>query len=72
MKLKNHAAQIFIPDGIPEEEALSRTTDLCIAAHQDDIEIMAFAPIARPVVYRRCGDGRGRLAPDGRLCRLYR
>lgn len=46
MKLKNHAAQIFIPDGIPEEEALSRTTDLCIAAHQDDIEIMAFAPIA--------------------------
>lgn len=28
------------------EQALAATTDLCIAAHHDDIEIMAYAPIA--------------------------
>jgi LmbE family N-acetylglucosaminyl deacetylase len=38
-------AEIFIPDGIPEVEALARTTHLCLAAHQDDIEIMAAGPI---------------------------
>lgn len=37
---------IYIPDGEEESKALSRTTHLCIAAHQDDIEFMAFAPIA--------------------------
>ena len=36
----------FIPDGLKEGKALSRTTHLCIAAHEDDIEFMAFAPIA--------------------------
>jgi len=34
-------AQLYIPDGAPEAEALARTTHLAIAAHQDDIEIMA-------------------------------
>jgi LmbE family N-acetylglucosaminyl deacetylase len=38
-------AEIFIPDGLPVERALARTTHLCIAAHQDDIEIMAAQPI---------------------------
>lgn len=37
---------IYIPDGIEKNKALSRTTHLCIAAHEDDIEFMAFAPIA--------------------------
>ena len=37
---------VYIPDGLEEEEALKRTTHLCIAAHEDDIEFMAFAPIA--------------------------
>lgn len=37
---------LFIPDGIAEEQALKRTTHLCIAAHQDDIEFMAYSPIA--------------------------
>ena len=46
MQLQNSTAELYIPDGTPEEAALSRTTDLCIAAHQDDIEIMAFAPAA--------------------------
>ena len=30
----------------PEEKSLEGITHLCVAAHQDDIEIMAFAPIA--------------------------
>jgi LmbE family N-acetylglucosaminyl deacetylase len=34
-------SKIFIPDGSDPAQALSRTTHLCIAAHQDDIEIMA-------------------------------
>lgn len=36
-----NSAQIFIPDGAPEAEALARTTHLAIGAHQDDLEIMA-------------------------------
>ncbi|MDD5262379.1 MAG: PIG-L family deacetylase [Methylacidiphilales bacterium] len=39
-------ADIYVPDGSPLEEALERTTHLCIAAHQDDAEIMAFHGIA--------------------------
>ncbi len=37
---------VYIPDGTEEKQALVRTTHLCIAAHQDDIEFMAYAPIA--------------------------
>ena len=36
----------YIPDGTEEKQALARTTHLCIAAHEDDIEFMAYAPIA--------------------------
>ena len=35
-----------MPDGSPVAAALARTTHLCIAAHQDDIEIMAWHGIA--------------------------
>ncbi len=45
MKLNLDTAEIFIPDNTPIEDALARTTHLCIAAHQDDIEIMAAQPI---------------------------
>jgi len=38
-------AEIFVPDGLPVEQALARTTHLAISAHQDDLEIMAAAPI---------------------------
>jgi LmbE family N-acetylglucosaminyl deacetylase len=38
-------AEIYIPDQAPLDDALARTTHLCIAAHQDDIEIMAAQPI---------------------------
>lgn len=42
MQLHNEGAEIFVPDGIPEEEALARTTHLGIGAHQDDLEIMSY------------------------------
>lgn len=35
-----------MPDGRSVAQALARTTHLCIAAHQDDIEIMAYHGIA--------------------------
>lgn len=38
-------AEVYVPDGLPIKQALARTTHLCIAAHQDDIEIMAAQPI---------------------------
>jgi LmbE family N-acetylglucosaminyl deacetylase len=45
MKFHLDTAETFIPDGAPEVDALARTTHLSIAAHQDDIEIMAVTPI---------------------------
>lgn len=42
----NGKSEIFVPDGKGVDEALARTTHMVIAAHQDDIELMAFAPIA--------------------------
>jgi len=47
MHLHLATAELFIPDGRPEAEALTRTTHLAIAAHQDDIEIMAIDGILR-------------------------
>ncbi len=41
MNFSQPNAQIFIPDGLPEDAALARTTHLAIGAHQDDLEIMA-------------------------------
>ena len=45
MKFHLDTAEVYIPDNEPEEQALARTTHLCLAAHQDDIEIMAAHPI---------------------------
>ena len=39
-------ADIFIPDGSAPAAVLGRVTHLCIAAHQDDIEIMAHSAIS--------------------------
>lgn len=40
-------AVLYIPDdGVGERAAMARTTHLAISAHQDDIEFMAYAPIA--------------------------
>ena len=46
MKFVNANARIHIPDGAALPAALSRTTDLCVCAHQDDAEIMAFCAIS--------------------------
>ena len=40
-------SEIYIPDGSDPAQALARTTHLCVAAHQDDIEIMAVEGILR-------------------------
>jgi len=45
MNFQLETAEVFIPDGRPVEEAIERTSHLCIAAHHDDIEIMAVQPI---------------------------
>ncbi|MBW7862781.1 MAG: PIG-L family deacetylase [Candidatus Hydrogenedens sp.] len=46
MKLSLETAELFVPDGLPLEEALARTTHMAVAAHQDDIEIMAHDGVA--------------------------
>jgi LmbE family N-acetylglucosaminyl deacetylase len=45
MKFHLPTAETYVPDGLPVEQSLARTTHMCIAAHQDDIEIMAARPI---------------------------
>jgi LmbE family N-acetylglucosaminyl deacetylase len=45
MQLHLSTAEIFIPDGLPVEQALRRTTHMAISAHHDDIEIMSAGPI---------------------------
>ncbi len=51
MQLSQQTADLYVPDGRPLMAALRRTTHLCLAAHQDDIEIMAYHGIAAG--YRR-------------------
>lgn len=46
MQFHNPSADIFVPDNLAPAEALARTTHLCISAHQDDIEIMAYHGVA--------------------------
>jgi LmbE family N-acetylglucosaminyl deacetylase len=41
MEFFQPTAQVFVPDGLPEDRALARTTHMAIGAHQDDLEIMA-------------------------------
>ena len=45
MKPRNATAEIYVPDGVPEAEALARITHLGIGAHQDDLEFMALRGI---------------------------
>lgn len=46
MRFSRTEADVFVPDGVSAADALARTTHLCVAAHQDDIEIMAHHGIA--------------------------
>ncbi len=47
MRLNLATAEVFVPDGLPVEEALARTTHMGIGAHQDDLEIMALDGILK-------------------------
>jgi LmbE family N-acetylglucosaminyl deacetylase len=46
LKLHHSRAEVFVPDGQPQDAALARITHLGIGAHQDDLEFMAFHGIA--------------------------
>lgn len=47
MKFSHPDADVYVPEaGVTAATALARTTHLCVAAHQDDIEIMAYHGIA--------------------------
>jgi LmbE family N-acetylglucosaminyl deacetylase len=47
MKLSHPKADVYVPVvGLTPNEALARVTHLCVAAHQDDIEIMAHSGIS--------------------------
>jgi LmbE family N-acetylglucosaminyl deacetylase len=46
VRFSRSAAEVFVPDGRPADEALERTAHLGIGAHQDDLEFMAFQGIA--------------------------
>lgn len=46
MDFNQSEAEIFVPDNVDTQKALARITHLCIAAHQDDIEILAYHGIA--------------------------
>ena len=41
MNLSQPNQDLFFPDQLSDDEALSRTTHLGIGAHQDDLEFMA-------------------------------
>jgi hypothetical protein len=45
LKLSRPAAEVFIPDGTSWEAACARVTHLVVAAHADDVEIMAWHAI---------------------------
>ena len=47
MEFTLDTAELFVPDGLPPEEALARTTHMAIGAHQDDLEIMAYDGIQK-------------------------
>lgn len=48
-------AEIHVPDGSPADAAIARATHIAVAAHQDDIEIMAYHGIAE--CYHKPGRG---------------
>jgi LmbE family N-acetylglucosaminyl deacetylase len=65
VKFHSPTAEIYIPDGANEKEALARTTHMAISAHPDDLEIMAADPILR--CYRQPGEWfTGVVVTDGR------
>lgn len=46
MNLFHPKSDLYTPDGDDPDQALARTTHLCVIAHQDDIEINAYPAVA--------------------------
>jgi LmbE family N-acetylglucosaminyl deacetylase len=86
VSLRSPSADVYVPDGTLESQAFTRTTDMAVGAHQDDLEVMAVAPIAecyedatRSFTGIVCGDGAGSPRsgpfagmPDDRMVELRR
>ena len=53
MKIGNNNIDIFTPDNVSEKQAIKRTTHMGIAAHQDDLEVMAYDGILKCFNNRR-------------------
>jgi len=47
VNLPNSPAEVYVPDGAPVDQAMTRVTHLGIGAHQDDLEFMAFHGITK-------------------------
>ena len=47
MKFSHPQADVYSPSGLPPEQALARTTQMCVGAHPDDIEVMAHCGLAQ-------------------------
>src|SRR5512145_2292837 len=61
LKLSRPAAEVFIPDGTSWEAASTRVTHLVVAAHADDVELMAWHAVlhAEGLAAVIVTDGRG-------------
>jgi len=61
LKLSRPGAEVFIPDGTSWEAACTRVTHLVVAAHADDVEIMAWHAVlhAQGLAAVIVTDGRG-------------
>ncbi|WP_442889544.1 PIG-L deacetylase family protein [Congregicoccus parvus] len=46
LALSHPSADVFVPDGVPLDRALARTTHLAIGAHADDLEFFAWHGIS--------------------------
>ena len=71
LKLSRPAGEVFIPDGSSWEAACARVTHLVVAAHADDVEIMAWhavlhAQALAAVIVTDGGDRRTRLLEQKR------
>ena len=64
MKFSSPQADVFVPRGSAPEAALARVTHLCVAAHPDDIEIMAYSGICDALARADGGFG-GVIVTDG-------
>ena len=55
MQFNKEISDLYVPDSLGADEALSRTTHLAVGAHQDDLEIFAYHGIAECYQKRMLG-----------------